>query len=47
MIGDQVLLRHTACKGKHKIQDHWEETIYEIVDQPFENIPVFKIKPWG
>ena len=47
MIGDQVLLQHTAYKGKHKIQDHCEDTIYEVIDQPFKNMPVFKIKPWG
>ena len=45
MIGDKVLLWHTAYKGKHKIEDHWEDTVYEVVDQPFENMPVFKIKP--
>ena len=42
MIGDKALLRHTAYKGKHKIQDHWEDTI----EQPFKNMPVFKIKSW-
>ena len=44
MVGDKVLLRHTAFKGKHKIQDHWEHTIYEVVEQLFGKIPVFKIK---
>ena len=47
MIGDQVLLQCTAYKGKHKIQDWWEDTVYKVVDQPFENMPVFKIKPQG
>ena len=47
MIGDKVLLRPTAYKGKHKIQDHWEDKIYEVVKQPFENMPVFKIKKQG
>ena len=47
MIGDKVLLQYTAYKGKHKIQDCWEDTIYEVVAQPLENMPVFKIKPWG
>ena len=46
MIGDKVLLQDTAYKGKHKIQDHWEDTVYEVVNQSFENMPVFKIKPW-
>ena len=26
-------MKHTAFKGKHKIQDHWEDTIYEVVEQ--------------
>ena len=47
MIGDKVLLKHTAYKGKHKIQGCWEDTVYEVVDQPFENMPVFKIKSQG
>ena len=47
MVGDKVSLRHTAFKGKCKIQDHWEDTIYELVEQPFENMPVFKIKSQG
>ena len=47
MIGDKVYLRHTAYKGKHKIQDQWENTIYEVIEQPFENIQVFKIKSLG
>ena len=44
MVGDKVLLRCTDFKGKHKIKDCWENTIYEVVEQPFEKIPVFKIK---
>ena len=47
MVGDKVLLRRTAFKGKHKIQDHWEDTIYEVVEQPFKNMPVLKIKSLG
>ena len=44
MVGDEVLLKCTAFKGKHKIQDCWEHTIYEVVEWPFGKIPVFKIK---
>ena len=47
MVGDKVLLRCTAFKGKNEIQDHWEDTICEVVEQPFENMPVFKIKSQG
>ena len=44
MVGDKVLLRCTAFKSKHKIQDQWENTIYEVVEQPLGKIPVFKIQ---
>ena len=47
MVGDTVLLQCTAYKGKHKIQDWWEDTIYEVIEQPFKDMPVFKIKPLG
>ena len=47
LIGGEVLLWHTAYKGKHKIKDHWEDNIYEDVDQPFKNMSVFKIKLQG
>ena len=45
MVGDTVLLWCTAYKGKHKIEEWWEDTIYEVIEQPFKNMPVFKIKP--
>ena len=43
-VVDKVLLKCTAFKGKHKIQDIWENTIYEVVEQPLGKISVFKIK---
>ena len=43
-VGDKVLLKCTAFKGKHKIQDGWENTIYEVTEQPLDKIPVFQIK---
>ena len=33
----------TAFKGKYKIQDHWEDTIYHIEGQTYIRLPVFKI----
>ena len=30
-VGDKVLLKCTGFKGKHKIQDRWENTICEVV----------------
>ena len=44
MVGDKVLLKCTAFKGKHKIQDQWENTIYEVIEQLLGKIPVFKIQ---
>ena len=32
-VGDMVLHKRTAFKGKHKIQDHWEDTIYHVEEQ--------------
>ena len=43
-VGDKVLLKCTAFKGKHKIQDQWESTIYEVVEQPLGKLPVLKIQ---
>ena len=43
-VGDKVLLKHTTFKGKHKIQDRWESTIYEVVEQPLGKLIVFKIQ---
>ena len=44
MVGDKVLLKCTSFKGKHKIQDRWENTIYEVIGQPIGTLPVFKIQ---
>ena len=43
-VGDKVLLKPTAFKGKHKIQDGWENTIYEVIEQPLGKLSVFKIQ---
>ena len=42
-MGELVLLKGTAFKGKHKIKDHWEDTIYYVEGQPYAGLPVFKI----
>ena len=34
-----------AFKGKHKIQDHWEKTIYYVDGQPCDGLLVFRITP--
>ena len=43
-IGDLVLVRKTACKGKHKIQDKWESDEYQVIEQPTPGIPGYKVK---
>ena len=43
-IGDLVLVRKTAWKGKHKIQDRWESDEYQVIDQPTPGIPVYKVE---
>ena len=34
-IGDLVLVKQTAWKGRHKIQDCWEEEEYQVVDSTY------------
>ena len=41
--GNLFLLKRTAVKGKHKIQDHCEKTIYWVEGQPYVGLPVFRI----
>ena len=44
MVGDKVLLRHTVFKSKHKVQDQWENTLCEVIEQPLGKLPVFTIQ---
>ena len=43
-IGDLVFVKQTTWKGRHKIQDHWEEEEYQVVDQPTPGVPVYVVK---
>ena len=42
-VGDQILLKRTASKGKNEIQDCWEDTVYHVEVQPYSGLPVFRI----
>ena len=42
--GDHVLVRQKAFKTKHKIQDRWENTIYEILEKVDKNLPVYRVR---
>ena len=43
-IGDLVLVKKTAWKGKHKMQDRWESDEYQVIVQPNPDIPVYEVK---
>ena len=43
-IGDLVLVKKTAWKGKHKIQGKWESDEYQVIEQPTPGIPVYKVE---
>ena len=43
-VGDLVLVKQTAWKGRHKIQGRWEDRENRVVDQPTPGIPVYTVK---
>ena len=43
-VGDYVLVKQTAWKGRHKIQDRWESGEYQVVGQPTPGVPVYTVK---
>ena len=44
-VGNKMLLQKTTYKGKHKISNGWENQVYIVISKPFQNLPVFRIKP--
>ena len=43
-VGDLVLVKQTAWKGRHKIQDRWKSGEYQLVGQPTPDVPVYSVK---
>ncbi|XP_060603470.1 ESF1 homolog [Ruditapes philippinarum] len=43
-VGDKVLVKILKYDGKHKIADKFEEELFDVIDQPRPDIPVFKVK---
>ena len=43
-VGDLVLVKQTAWKGRHKIWDRWESEEYQVVGQPSPGVPVYTVK---
>ena len=42
-LGDLVLVKADAFKGKRKIKDRWEDGICEVVHQIMTDIPSYKV----
>ena len=40
-----VLVCVTAFKGRHKIQNQWENREYVVEQQPYPNLPVYVVHP--
>ncbi|XP_067351030.1 uncharacterized protein [Channa argus] len=45
-IGDRVLVRNLRLRGKHKLADRWESTVY-IVQKRAGDLPVYTVCPEG
>lgn len=43
-VGDRVLIRNLAVKGKNKLQDRWNSLPYVVVEK-FKDLPVYKLRP--
>ena len=46
-VGDVVVPRQKSFRGKAKIQDRWDLTLYEVIEIPYPDMPVFKIRLQG
>ena len=42
-----VVPRQKSFRGKAKIQDRWDSTLYEVIEITYPDMPVFKIRPQG
>lgn len=42
--GDRVLVRNVRLRGKHKLEDKWEQDIYVVVKQAGD-LPVYTVRP--
>ena len=43
-VGDLVLVKLTAWKGRHKIQDRWESEEYQGVAQSTPGVPMYTVQ---
>ncbi|KAL3992153.1 cell division cycle protein 37 [Sarotherodon galilaeus] len=45
-VGDRVLVRNVRVRGKHKLADKWESSVYIVVKKA-GNLPVYTVRPEG
>jgi hypothetical protein len=43
-VGDKVLVKILAFSGPHKLSGKYEQPIYEVVERPNDDIPVYVVK---
>ena len=43
-VGDRVLVKNVNLRGKQKLADRWEKSVYKVVSQPNSESPVFEVK---
>ena len=46
-IGDRVLVKNAGIRGRCKLADRWEKNPYIVIDQPNDDIPVYRVKREG
>ena len=44
-VGDTVLVHVTTLKGRHKMQDRWENREYVVEKWPYPDLPVYVVCP--
>ena len=43
-VGDKVLTRVLDLRGRHKLADRWSKDVFEVVEQPDQNTPVYVVE---
>lgn len=43
-VGDRVLVRNVRIRGKHKLEDKWEQEVYVVVKRAGD-LPVYIVRP--
>ena len=43
-VGDRVLVRKVGFTSRHKLANRWEDNVYEVLEQPNKNVPVYVVK---